>query len=96
MPEPGREPSLVSRLGSGFVIAIDGPVGAGKSTVARRLAERLGCVHIDSGAMYRALGWKAVRLGVALDDHQRLGELAAATEVRIVTGPHGPRFLVDG
>lgn len=80
----------------GLVIAIDGPVGAGKSTVARRLAERLGCVHIDSGAMYRALGWKAVRLGVELNDHTRLGQLAAVTDIRIVTGPGGFRVLVDG
>jgi cytidylate kinase len=96
MREPGTDPSLASRIGCGFVIAIDGPVGAGKSTVARRLAERLGCVHIDSGAMYRALGWKAVRLGVELGDHRRLGELAAATDVRIAAGPSGPRVLVDG
>jgi cytidylate kinase len=78
------------------VIAIDGPVGAGKSTVARRLAEQLGCVHIDSGAMYRALGWKAVRLGVDLSDHARLGQLAVATDIRIVTGAAGSRVLVDG
>jgi cytidylate kinase len=78
------------------VIAIDGPVGAGKSTVARRLAEALGCVHIDSGAMYRALGWKAVRLGVDLRDHQRLASLAAGTDVRIVAGESGSRVLVDG
>jgi cytidylate kinase len=96
MREPGTDSSLASRIGCGFVIAIDGPVGAGKSTVARRLAERLGCVHIDSGAMYRALGWKAVRLGVELGDHRRLGELAAATDVRIAAGPSGPRVLVDG
>jgi cytidylate kinase len=87
---------MAPRIGCGFVIAIDGPVGAGKSTVARRLAERLGCVHIDSGAMYRALGWQAVRLGVDLGDHRRLGELAAVTDVRIATGLSGPRVLVDG
>jgi cytidylate kinase len=84
-----------SGSGRGLVIAIDGPVGAGKSTVARRLAEHLGCVHIDSGAMYRALGWKAVRVGVDLNDHVRLGQLAAVTDIRIVTGPGGFRVLVD-
>jgi len=80
----------------GLVIAIDGPVGAGKSTVARRLAETLGCVHIDSGAMYRALGWKAVRLAVDLHDHAALGVLAAGTDVRIVPTAAGPHVLVDG
>jgi cytidylate kinase len=78
------------------VIAIDGPVGAGKSTVARRLADALGCVHIDSGAMYRALGWKALRLGVDLGDHRGLARLAAGTDVRIVAGGSVSRVLVDG
>jgi cytidylate kinase len=74
------------------VIAIDGPVGAGKSTVARRVAEALGCVHIDSGAMYRALGWKS-----RCDLPSRgLEALAARTDVRIVPTAAGPRVLVDG
>ena len=81
---------------SSLVIAIDGPVGAGKSTMARRLAETLGCVYVDSGAMYRALGWKAVRDGVVLTDHERLATLAAATDIRILPAPAGPRVLVDG
>lgn len=96
MPEPGVGPGGAVALPPEFVIAIDGPVGAGKSTVARRLAEALGCVHIDSGAMYRALGWKALHLGVDLGDHQRLARLAAGTDVRIVAAGSGSRVLVDG
>jgi cytidylate kinase len=94
MSERGRTGARSGR--PGLVIAIDGPVGAGKSTVARRVAEALGCVHIDSGAMYRALGWKAVRMGVDLHDHAGLGALAACTDVRIVPTAEGPRVLVDG
>jgi cytidylate kinase len=80
----------------GLVIAIDGPVGAGKSTAARRVAEVLGYIYIDSGAMYRALGWKAVQSGVDLQDPTRLAELAAATDIRVTAGRSGPRVLVDG
>lgn len=79
-----------------LVIAIDGPVGAGKSTAARRLAEALGYLYVDSGAMYRALGWKAVQAGIDLRDTASLAALAAATDIRLVAGPAGPRVLVDG
>jgi cytidylate kinase len=60
-----------------MIIAIDGPAGAGKSTVARRLAERLGFRYLDTGAMYRALTWLAMREGLPLgDDGEALGLLA--------------------
>lgn len=62
---------------SPFTIAIDGPSGAGKGTVARAVAEALTYRHIDTGAMYRAVGWKALHDGVPLDDEERVGELAA-------------------
>jgi cytidylate kinase len=64
-----------------MIVAIDGPAGAGKSTVAGRLAERLGFRYLDTGAMYRALTWLAVRDGVPLDKGERLAELAAANPV---------------
>ena len=60
-----------------MIVAIDGPAGAGKSTVARRLAERLGFRYLDTGAMYRALTWLATMRDVPLADGERLGELAA-------------------
>ncbi|MEN6461607.1 MAG: (d)CMP kinase [Syntrophomonas sp.] len=57
-------------------IAIDGPAGAGKSTIARKVAQELGFVYIDTGAMYRALTWQALQNGINLDDSQALAELA--------------------
>jgi len=59
-----------------MIVAIDGPAGAGKSTVARRLAERLGFRYLDTGAMYRALTWLALQRGLDLSAGERLGELA--------------------
>jgi cytidylate kinase len=58
------------------IVAIDGPAGAGKSTVARRLAERLGFRYLDTGAMYRALTWLAIREGVPLDRDEELARIA--------------------
>ena len=78
-----------------LVIAIDGPVGAGKSTMARQLARALGAVHIDSGAMYRAMGWKAMEAGVDLADHGALAALAERTEIRVIPGDPSVRLLVD-
>ena len=79
-----------------LVIAIDGPVGAGKSTAARRLAQALGYIYVDSGAMYRAMGWKARQAGLDLHDRGRLVALAAATDIRVVAAAEGPRVLMDG
>jgi len=64
-----------------MIVAIDGPAGAGKSTVARRLAERLGFRYLDTGAMYRALTWLGMREGLPLGDGVPLGRLAAANPV---------------
>ena len=66
-----------------MIVAIDGPAGAGKSTVAQRLAERLGFRYLDTGAMYRALTWLAIQRGLPLADGQRLGELAEDNPVTI-------------
>ena len=68
---------------SRFVIAIDGPSGAGKGTVARAVAAELGYRHVDSGAMYRAVGWKALRDGVRLDDEDAVERLASRCPVGI-------------
>ena len=58
------------------VIAIDGPSGAGKGTVARQLASVFNCQHIDTGAMYRAVAWRAIQDGCSLDDEVALANIA--------------------
>ncbi|HJS69520.1 MAG TPA: (d)CMP kinase, partial [Gaiellaceae bacterium] len=65
-----------------MIVAIDGPAGSGKSTVARGLAERLGFRYLDTGAMYRALTLLALEDGAALDDETALAELARESPVR--------------
>ena len=78
-------------------VAIDGPSGAGKSTVARRLARELGCVYMDTGAMYRAVGLLAHRLGVDDRDDEALGRmLDAGVEIRAALAPEGQRTLLNG
>jgi cytidylate kinase len=79
-----------------LIIAIDGPVGSGKSTVARRVAEMLGYTHLDSGAMYRAVGLKALRDGVPLDSPDRLGALASAARIDLVPRDGKLAVLLDG
>jgi cytidylate kinase len=64
-----------------MIVAIDGPAGAGKSTVARLLAERLGFRYLDTGAMYRGLTWLALERGVAVGDGSALGSLARRNPV---------------
>lgn len=74
-------------------IAIDGPSAAGKSTIARRLARECDYIHLDTGAMYRCIAYKALNQGVALDDEAALGSLIDQTEIRLT--PQGQVFL-DG
>ena len=65
-----------------FIVAIDGPAGAGKSTASRRLAARLGFAMVDTGAIYRAVALAATRLGIALDDDERLAGLLPGVDIR--------------
>lgn len=69
-----------------LIVAIDGPAGAGKSTVARAVAERLKCVYIDTGAMYRAVALWALRANIPVDDHLRLEHLAREARIEFVPG----------
>lgn len=77
----------------GYVIAIDGPAGAGKSTIARNLAEKLGYTYIDSGAMYRAIALWALRTQTAFSDVQKLEQLAISANIELL--PHR-RVLLNG
>ncbi len=79
-----------------LVIAIDGPAGSGKSTIAARLAKKLGYVNLESGAMYRALALKAMEQQVSLDDGEALRQLAASTVIDLEPRGEGNRVLLDG
>lgn len=86
----------MGRTTSDLIIAIDGPVGAGKSTAARLLAKRLRYRYIDSGAMYRGLSWKALRAGLDLNDERCLRQLADETSIVLEPAGDGELILVDG
>ena len=67
------------------IIAIDGPAGAGKSTVTRRLAHQLGLLYLDTGAMYRAVTWLAMSSGIAIDDHQAIANLLEDLDLKLTS-----------
>jgi len=81
----------------GLVIAIDGPVGAGKSTVAKLVAQKLGYLYVDTGAMYRAVALKALRLGMDINDPIVMTMLAEATDIQLQQQDDGNvRVFLDG
>lgn len=78
------------------IVAIDGPAGAGKSTIARHLAHRFGLLNLETGAMYRAFALKALRAAVPLEDAAQLMALASGTSIRLEPTEAGNRVVLDG
>ena len=81
---------------AGMIVAIDGPAGAGKSTIARELARHFGLLNLETGAMYRAFALKALRGALSLDRSSGLEELATETSIRLEPGEDENRVLLDG
>ena len=79
-----------------MIIAIDGPAGAGKSTVAKILAKKLGFLYLDTGAMYRALTWKALETGTDINDEAAMKALARDSTIDLKAAPEGLAVLIDG
>jgi len=77
------------------VIAIDGPSASGKSTIARRVAQALSHIYVDSGSLYRAVTWQALRKGIATDDGRALTELVQAMDIKLEVVEGSVRFTVD-
>ncbi len=79
-----------------IAIAIDGPAASGKSTTARLVAERLGFLHLDTGAMYRAITLKALEHGVDVNDREAVERLANETRIELRSRPEGNQVMLDG
>lgn len=79
-----------------LIVAIDGPAGAGKSTIARHLARHFGLLNLETGAMYRAFALKALRAEISLDQNAALEQLAAKTTIALVPGERENHVLLDG
>ena len=83
-------------MGSRGIVTIDGPAGAGKSTVARLLAQSLGYLYLDSGALYRAVAWQAQQLGLDLDRDSTLEEFLAGFAPELTADSRGFHLVIDG
>ena len=86
---------MTENQNSPLIVAIDGPAGAGKSTVAARIAARFGLLNLETGAMYRAFALKAIQTDSDLDDREELGRLAERTRIRLLPAALGNRVFLD-
>lgn len=82
-------------MGDPLVVAVDGPGGSGKSTVARALARRLGLRYLDTGAMYRAVTWLALQRRVDIEDAEALAQLSERAALCVSTDPDAPKVIID-
>ncbi len=78
-----------------IIVAIDGPAGAGKSTIAKHLARHFGLLNLETGAMYRAFALKALRTGIPLEDIPDIQQLSTETQIRLEPGTEENRVLLD-
>ena len=78
-----------------MIIAIDGPAGVGKSTVARQVATRLGYRYVDTGSLYRAVAWNVMHVGANPTDHMAIATLLASTRITLIPDPGSPRVRVN-
>src|SRR6476619_1742002 len=92
MPAARRRPPAARQTMEQIIIAIDGPSGAGKGTIARAVAARLSYHHVDTGAMYRAVAWKARHDGIDLDNEPQVVEIARRSQIDVGDG----RVRIDG
>ena len=91
-----RQTNTGSKWFKRMIIAIDGPAGSGKSTVAKLVAKRLNYRYIDTGAMYRAVAWTALQKGINLDDEDAMARIAETLEIEFVPAEEGQTVLVEG
>lgn len=78
------------------IIAIDGPAGAGKSTVTRKIAEALGLLYLDTGAMYRAVTWLVLQSGIKIDDQPAIAEIVSQCHIELIPDGEQPRTVING